>query len=93
MDLSRRLEPDHERTNRSLPRPGLRLRAVARWHRSVRFVPWLVPIGAVLMVCGLSFSILGGALGAVLVGIGVAASLWHPRVRRTTRSRSPRKAR
>jgi hypothetical protein len=82
MDVSGRLEPDPEWTRAPLPRPGLRFRLLATCHRCVRFGPWLVPFGALLMVWGLSLSLVGGAIGAVLVGLGIAASLWQPRLRR-----------
>ena len=69
----------------AVPRPGVRVRLVAALHRWVRHGPWLVPVGAVLMVLGLSRSLLGGALGAIVVGVGIAASLWQPRLRRHLR--------
>jgi hypothetical protein len=94
MDVTGRVDPDPERTSDALPHPGLRLRVVAAWHRWVRFGPWLVPIGALLTVWALSVSVLAGAIGAALVGVGVSASLWHPRLRRTqARASSTRRTR
>src|SRR4051812_12739164 len=100
MDVSGRLDRDPERTGATLPHPGLRLRLVAGWHRWVGLGPWLVPLGVVLTVVGLSSSVVWGAAGAVLLGLGVAASLWHPGLRlrqtrsshRRSRTRSARKA-
>ena len=70
------------RTTGTIPRTGLRVRILATCHRWVRFGPWLVVLGAAVMLATLSSSLLGAATGAVLVGLGVAASLWQPRLRR-----------
>ena len=90
--MHRGLDPDPDRTRVPLPHPGIRLRVVAASHRWMRYGPWLVPVGALLTVWALSVSVPAGAVGALLVGIGVAASLWHPSLRRRqTRSSAIRR--
>jgi hypothetical protein len=55
-------------------RAGVRYRMLLLCVRWVRFAPWLVPLGVVVMLATMSSSIMVSALGALLAGAGVAAS-------------------
>lgn len=59
-------------------RVGL-LGAVVRW---ARLGPWLMPIGASLMLAALSVSVLLSAVGAALVAVGASAAVRRPWFRR-----------
>src|SRR4051794_37419923 len=65
-----------------LATPGWRCRAVAIFHRWLRWGPWLVPIGVVLMLWALASSLLASVVGAILIGLGLAACLQQPWLRR-----------
>ena len=64
-------------------RVGLRYRVLALCVRCVPFAPWLFPLGAVLMIVALSFSVPLSLGGALVASLGLTAlfkrvALWRP---------------